>query len=354
MRIVSRDRWFETRHFYNGISLIHGSPTCAFYRCNMACPGPRERDVLGSGSGLVSLREQLPFTARPLLAVASHTTSDHIAGHHEFAERLAHPAEGGDPRRAGRRQHPGARLCRRRDVRGASGVPAVLRRIPGASSAGDPTDRRRRRARSRRPRATGAAHAGHSPGGISLWEAATQTLFSGDIVYDGPLVEDAYHSNLDDYATSLARACASYRYAPCMAGISRAFPGSVWGNDRRLVQGTTIDRPKPGLWPAPQAEARASGFPAQRRCRAAGAGVARRFPPGWVACAGARSGQGRHRVATPGFAARFHDGPLSKGRRIGRPDKSGRPRKNVDRRPTLRTFHSVLGNNFTAGNRPRT
>ena len=46
---------------------------------------------------------------------------------------------------------------------------------------------------------------GHSPGGISLWEAATGTLFSGDIVYDGPLIEDAYHSNLDDYATSLQR-----------------------------------------------------------------------------------------------------------------------------------------------------
>ncbi|HCP53580.1 MAG TPA: MBL fold metallo-hydrolase, partial [Pseudomonas sp.] len=46
---------------------------------------------------------------------------------------------------------------------------------------------------------------GHSPGGISLWEAATQTLFSGDIIYDGPLIEDAYHSNLDDYAKSLQR-----------------------------------------------------------------------------------------------------------------------------------------------------
>ncbi|MFS7114731.1 hypothetical protein ABMY81_24560, partial [Escherichia coli] len=44
--------------------------------------------------GLVSLREQLPWlTERPLLAVASHTHFDHIAGHHEFAERLAHPAE---------------------------------------------------------------------------------------------------------------------------------------------------------------------------------------------------------------------------------------------------------------------
>ena len=46
---------------------------------------------------------------------------------------------------------------------------------------------------------------GHSPGGISLWEASTQTLFSGDILYDGPLIEDAYHSNLEDYAQSLAR-----------------------------------------------------------------------------------------------------------------------------------------------------
>jgi glyoxylase-like metal-dependent hydrolase (beta-lactamase superfamily II) len=46
---------------------------------------------------------------------------------------------------------------------------------------------------------------GHSPGGISLWEAQTHTLFSGDILYDGPLIEDAYHSNLQHYAQSLAR-----------------------------------------------------------------------------------------------------------------------------------------------------
>ena len=31
---------------------------------------------------------------------------------------------------------------------------------------------------------------GHSPGGIALFERATGILFSGDIVYDGPLIED--------------------------------------------------------------------------------------------------------------------------------------------------------------------
>ncbi|MNN80970.1 hypothetical protein D3C81_1977430 [compost metagenome] len=38
-----------------------------------------------------------------------------------------------------------------------------------------------------------------------MWEQATGTLFSGDIIYDGPLIEDAYHSNLHDYAASLER-----------------------------------------------------------------------------------------------------------------------------------------------------
>jgi glyoxylase-like metal-dependent hydrolase (beta-lactamase superfamily II) len=46
---------------------------------------------------------------------------------------------------------------------------------------------------------------GHSPGGVALHEYATGILFSGDIVYDGPLIEDAYHSNIDDYIASMER-----------------------------------------------------------------------------------------------------------------------------------------------------
>jgi glyoxylase-like metal-dependent hydrolase (beta-lactamase superfamily II) len=46
---------------------------------------------------------------------------------------------------------------------------------------------------------------GHSPGGIALWEAATATLFSGDIVYDGPLIEDTYHADSIDYHRSMVR-----------------------------------------------------------------------------------------------------------------------------------------------------
>lgn len=95
MKIVSRDRWFEVRSLSDGIRLIHEPYIRPFYRCNLWHIQGRDRDLLlDSGSGLVSLREQLPWlTERPLLAVASHCHFDHIAGHHEFPERLVHPAE---------------------------------------------------------------------------------------------------------------------------------------------------------------------------------------------------------------------------------------------------------------------
>jgi glyoxylase-like metal-dependent hydrolase (beta-lactamase superfamily II) len=46
---------------------------------------------------------------------------------------------------------------------------------------------------------------GHSPGGIALWEAATGVLIAGDIVYDGPLVEDCTHSDAAAYVRSMRR-----------------------------------------------------------------------------------------------------------------------------------------------------
>ena len=46
---------------------------------------------------------------------------------------------------------------------------------------------------------------GHSPGSIGLWEAATGTLFSGDAVYDGPLLDELHHSNVADYCTTMQR-----------------------------------------------------------------------------------------------------------------------------------------------------
>ncbi|WP_271411607.1 MBL fold metallo-hydrolase [Pseudomonas sp. Q1-7] len=207
MNIVSRDQWFNVEHCYDGISLISEPFVRPFYRCNIWHVQGRDRDLLiDSGSGLVSLREQLPWlTRRPLLAVASHTHFDHIAGHHEFPERLVHPAEAeilANPTGANTLAadwvgddmfdaHPDCPLCYA-EYR-VKAAPAT--RLIDEGDVLDLGDR-----------VLEVLHTpGHSPGGISLWEAKTGILFSGDILYDGPLIDNAYHSNLDDYAKSLAR-----------------------------------------------------------------------------------------------------------------------------------------------------
>ncbi|TGQ50414.1 hypothetical protein EN854_34295, partial [Mesorhizobium sp. M4B.F.Ca.ET.211.01.1.1] len=37
----------------------------------------------------------------------------------------------------------------------------------------------------------------------SLFEKKTGILLSGDIIYDGPLIDDVYHSLVDDYVATL-------------------------------------------------------------------------------------------------------------------------------------------------------
>ena len=46
---------------------------------------------------------------------------------------------------------------------------------------------------------------GHSPGGIGLWEENTKTLFSGDAIYDGPLLDNLHHSNIAHYIKTMER-----------------------------------------------------------------------------------------------------------------------------------------------------
>ena len=46
---------------------------------------------------------------------------------------------------------------------------------------------------------------GHSPGSIGLWEAATGILFSGDALYDGPLLDELEDSSIPDYIETMKR-----------------------------------------------------------------------------------------------------------------------------------------------------
>jgi glyoxylase-like metal-dependent hydrolase (beta-lactamase superfamily II) len=46
---------------------------------------------------------------------------------------------------------------------------------------------------------------GHSPGSIGLWEARSETLFSGDAIYDGPLLDEIPGSDIPVYLDTMRR-----------------------------------------------------------------------------------------------------------------------------------------------------
>jgi glyoxylase-like metal-dependent hydrolase (beta-lactamase superfamily II) len=188
----------------DGVTLIHEPWIKPFFRCNMWHVRGRDNDLLfDTGLGHVSLRKYVGLvTERPHICVASHTHFDHIGSHHEFEARCVHRAEAAilaDPR-------PEWTLADRYATDAMfdalpPGWNAAAYRICAAPAArlledGDTIDLG--------DRAFEVIHTpGHSPGGIGLREVKTGIFLSGDIVYDGPLIDDAYHSNAEDYVHTL-------------------------------------------------------------------------------------------------------------------------------------------------------
>lgn len=199
--------WYRVKRLDDDITAISEPFIEEFYRCNIWHVRGRDCDMLvDSGMGVVSLTEWVPLvTEKSVQAVASHTHFDHIGCHHEFDHRLCHREE------AEILAHP----SRKNTLADPYVTDDIFNRLPpepycascysvkGAAATrivddGDVIDLG--------DRVFEVIHTpGHSPGGIALWEAKTGILFSGDIVYDGPLIEDAYHANAADYLSSMKR-----------------------------------------------------------------------------------------------------------------------------------------------------
>jgi glyoxylase-like metal-dependent hydrolase (beta-lactamase superfamily II) len=206
LAIVGAQDWYETIRMADDITLIHEPWIKPFYRCNMWHVRGRDRDLLfDSGLGHFSLKTHVAqVSERPLTCVASHTHFDHIGCHHEFAHRAVHEAEAeilADPRNdltlADRyateemfnRLPQGWRTERYRIL------PAPAQRLLKDGDVIDLGDR-----------AFEVVHTpGHSPGGIGLFEKKTGIFLSGDVVYDGPLIDDAYHSDRNNYHATFER-----------------------------------------------------------------------------------------------------------------------------------------------------
>jgi glyoxylase-like metal-dependent hydrolase (beta-lactamase superfamily II) len=206
-RLPVAERWYETRAFGNGITLISESHVVPWMRCNMWHVQGRNRDLLiDSGMGLRPLKGEIAFLRqRTIVSVSTHCHFDHIGGAHEFKSRLGHRSE------AEVHERPNLdNTCARAWIGGEiltalphngyrlehyNITPAAL---TGYLDEGDIVD-------------TGDRYfqvfhlPGHSPGSIALYEAASKTLFSGDVIYDGALIDNAWHSDPELYRVSLSR-----------------------------------------------------------------------------------------------------------------------------------------------------
>ena len=184
---------FKIRHLDDDISLITERGVQPWLACNIWHVRGRDRDlVIDTGMGLSPLKAFITAESdRPLHAVLTHSHFDHCAGLHEFDHRLAHPAEAAvmaAPDWENTLYGGGwaqAELVRPRHYPDMDPDAYRIRAAPltGHLDEGDVVDLGNRAFR--------VLHLpGHSPGSIGLYEAATETLFSGDAIYDGGLLDN--------------------------------------------------------------------------------------------------------------------------------------------------------------------
>ena len=240
---VSAGHWYETIAFADGVTLIHEPWIKPFFRCNIWHVRGRDRDLLfDSGLGHFSLRTHVPLVSeRPLTCVASHTHFDHIGCHHEFGACAVHMAEAHvltDPRNDWTLADRYATdemfdaLPEGWDQASYRVRPARLGR---ALEQGDVI--------SLGDRAFEVIHTpGHSPGGIGLFERATGIFLSGDILYDGPLIDDTYHSDIATYRKTLSRLSS----LPVRVVHGGHFPSFGPTRFRQLIAEYLDGRHKPG------------------------------------------------------------------------------------------------------------
>jgi glyoxylase-like metal-dependent hydrolase (beta-lactamase superfamily II) len=205
LSVIEAGKWYETRPQGDGVTLIHEPWIKPFFRCNMWHVRGRDRDLLfDTGLGMVPLRRAVALLAeRPVVCVASHTHFDHIGSHHEFSDRRVHAAEADIMAEPANARTLADRYATEAMFDALPGWDTGRYRVIAAPATsilldGDVIDLG--------DRAFEVVHTpGHSPGGIALWEAKTGILLSGDLLYDGPLIDDAYHSDLNDYEASIRR-----------------------------------------------------------------------------------------------------------------------------------------------------
>jgi glyoxylase-like metal-dependent hydrolase (beta-lactamase superfamily II) len=80
---------------------------------------------------------------------------------------------------------------------------------------------------------------GHSPGSIGLWHSSAGVLFSGDAIYDGPLLDELCDSSIDQYCVTMERLMALL-VTVVHAGHDPSFGGGPAPPARRCLSASAL------------------------------------------------------------------------------------------------------------------
>lgn len=200
--------WYATHRIGDGITHIHEMHVASWLRCNIWHVQGRDRDlIIDTGMGLRPLVDEIAtLSERPVTAIMTHSHFDHAGGLCQFPDRCGHRAEAdviAHPTATNTVADVGFVRAETFTALPYAGFsydqftvqPAPLTQLLDDGDVLDLGDR-----------VLHVLHLpGHSPGSIALYEAATGTLFSGDVIYDGALIDDLYHSDAEQLRASHAR-----------------------------------------------------------------------------------------------------------------------------------------------------
>lgn len=203
-------QWFSTQRIRDDLYLITEPHYYWYNRANLWLIKGQKQDLLiDTGLGVSSLRHYIAgLLDKPLLAIASHIHFDHAGGMHEFDDRAIHAAEAealrqGDDYEALCTAEQGWVHLEHFDCLPYEGFTVEQYTLTATEPTqilqeGDVLDLG--------DRALEVLHLpGHSPGCIALYDPRSQALFSGDVIYDGELLDELHCSHIPTYIASYER-----------------------------------------------------------------------------------------------------------------------------------------------------